>query len=55
MDNVRSYKAVGIALLIIGGVFLGLGFLGGESTFRIPGAVLVFLGIVLLAQARRRS
>ena len=55
MDRARSYKAVGIALLVIGAAFLALGFLGGENTFRIPGAVLVFLGIVLLAQARRRS
>jgi hypothetical protein len=54
MDRARSYKPVGAVLLLIGAVLLGLGFLGGQGTFRIPGAVLAFFGIVLLARARRR-
>lgn len=55
MRQTKSFKAVGVALLILGAAFLALGFSQGQSAFRVGGPVLVFFGIVLLAQARRNA
>jgi len=55
MHQARSYKAVGIALLGFGALILMLGLSGGAPALRIAGAVLGFFGIVMLAQAKRRS
>jgi hypothetical protein len=53
MRNARTYTAVGLALLCFGVAFFALGFLGGQPGFRMTGPVLAFVGLVLLAQARR--
>jgi hypothetical protein len=55
MMQARSYKAVGIALLGFGALILALGLSGGQPALRVAGPVLGFLGIVMLAQAKRRS
>jgi predicted Abi (CAAX) family protease len=55
MSQSRSYKAVGVALLIFGALYLTLGFAGGLPAFRYAGPTLAFFGIVLLVQAKRRG
>lgn len=55
MAPARSYRAVGVALLLFGAAFLALGLSEGRSAFSIGGPALVFFGIVLLAQARKRD
>lgn len=51
----RSHKAVGIALLGFGTLISLLGLSGGRSSYSVGGPVLVFFGIVMIAQARKRS
>ncbi len=54
MERAGRYKAVGAFLLIAGAAYLVIGLSGGQpASFRIIGPVLAFLGIVLLAQAKR--
>ena len=54
MNNSRKYKALGAVLLAMGVGFLAFGFSGRQpGSFRIGGAVLLFFGIVLFAQARK--
>jgi len=55
MAPARSYKAVGVALLLLGAAFLALGLSEGRSAFSIGGPALLFFGIVLLAQAKKRD
>jgi hypothetical protein len=55
MMQPRAYNAIGIALIGFGALILALSFSGGPSTLRIAGPVLAFFGIVMLAQANRRS
>jgi hypothetical protein len=56
MDRTRSYKAVGIFLLVAGAAYFAVGLSGGQpASFRIIGPVLAFLGVVLLTQAKRRN
>jgi hypothetical protein len=55
MGQARSYKAVGVALFVLGVIYLALGFSGGSPVFLYIRAPLAFLGIVLLAQAKRHS
>ena len=55
MDQSRSFKAVGFAMLVIGAMIFALGLSGGAPALRIGGPTLGFFGIVLLAQAKRRS
>ena len=54
MEPVRSYKAVGIAMLVIGIAFLAFGIFGASPTMRITGPVLAFMGLVLLSQAKKK-
>jgi hypothetical protein len=54
MAQARTYKAVGVALLVIGAAFLAFGLSADQpASFRIGGPVLAFFGIVLLARAKR--
>jgi hypothetical protein len=55
MRQARSNKAVGIALLGLGALILLLGLIGGAPALRTGGPALAFLGIVMLAQAKRRG
>jgi membrane-bound ClpP family serine protease len=55
MEQAKSYKGVGVALVVLGAAFLAFGLLAGEPTFRLIGPLLGFMGVVLLAQAKKRS
>ena len=55
MDRIRTYKALGVALLVLGALLFGLGFSAGGSELRIAGPTVAFFGIALLAQAKKRA
>jgi hypothetical protein len=55
MNQARSLKIAGIALLTVGTVLVLLGLSGGGPALRIGGPIVGFLGVVLLAQAKGRS
>jgi hypothetical protein len=47
------FTAVGTALIVIGIVFAGFGYLGGEIPFRFSGPAMMLLGVILLARVKR--
>lgn len=51
----RNYRAVGIALLGLGALIVVIALSGGRPALRVAGPVLGFFGIVMLAQAKKRS
>jgi hypothetical protein len=55
VDRTRTFKAAGIALLLIGAAMVFVGLEGGGPAFRIGGPALGFMGVVLLAQAKDRG
>jgi hypothetical protein len=54
MDRFKTYKPLGVALLVLGALLFALGFSAGGSELRIAGPTVAFFGIAILAQAKKR-